>query len=154
MHLFWIMWNTTSLVIITHRGNSFKLVILRWLVLIDLCIGTKLWCCGGGRIECMWKGEYFIEVIKWLIIQILELFNPPPLEIVGIWIKTTITEWRGITDRKIPAIADECNHLLGTLGININRPWICSFTQASSWWCIQAQTMGTRLEVRDGKNTN
>ena len=40
------MWYITSVVIITNRGNSFKFITFRWLIIINLYIGTKL--DGGG----------------------------------------------------------------------------------------------------------
>ena len=40
-----------TLVGISCRGNCCDSVIYVWLVIICLCIGTKLLCVGGGRIE-------------------------------------------------------------------------------------------------------
>ena len=73
-HLFWILYNIPNLGSITHRGYNKKWVMYVQLIIINIFIGHILCCGKGRRCEGMILGLGMVEVIRWFIIQIIELY--------------------------------------------------------------------------------
>lgn len=58
------MHNITNVVVIINNRHVCKGEIYVWLIIINLCIGNKLFCGGGGIIKYKVRGVCVIGVIK------------------------------------------------------------------------------------------
>ena len=59
-----MLWNITTLVSITHGGNSFDCEIYTKLMILNLHICTKLGCNEGGKYKDVILGKVVIKLIR------------------------------------------------------------------------------------------
>ena len=68
MNLLCILRNITTLFCITQMMHGYECGIYSHLIKIDILIGSKLFCCGGGKYKVLRGGEGVMKVIFWLVV--------------------------------------------------------------------------------------
>ena len=83
--LFHIIWNNYTVNSIMCWGGSCEWIIYVWLIIINICIGTKLLCANGMWCEILWVREDVTKVIGWSLVKIIMLFLIHDLVIILIY---------------------------------------------------------------------